>query len=258
MLYNYKDIKGTPPEMNRPSEDVSIDGKWLTGWNESYLRVLYTSGRHGLSIQESDSGKIPGRDGGIVYARSLPTRKIIVGCEIKTKTSAEMATFFSSLRALCYRNMELREIIFADDPEYRYFGRIISISEPESGKNNSKFEITVSCPDPYRYGIEKTASIKEMLSDSAQKGIPYKLIRYTTTPSDATLIKNVTTAEKIALQSAENSEITVDFIEARIYRGDINITSRLAFEASQFPEFIICHGDSVSGTGKMTYRKRMM
>lgn len=258
MLYNYKDIKGTPPEMNRPSEDVSIDGQWLTGWNGSHLRVLYTSGRHGLSIQESDSGKVPGRDGGIVYARSLPKRKIIVGCSIKTKTSAEMTTFFSSLRAFCYRNMELREIAFADDTEYRYFGRIVSISEPEPGKNNSKFEIAVSCPDPHRYGIEKTVSLQEMLSDSAQKGVPYKLIRYVTTPSGATLIKNITTAEKIALQSAENSEITVDFIKGRIYRGNVNITSRLAFEASQFPEFIICHGDSVSGTGQMTYRKRMM
>lgn len=258
MLYNYKDINGTPPEMNRPSEDVSIDGQWMTGWHGSSLRVLYTSGRHGMSIQESDSGKIPGRDGEIVYARSLPTRKIIVGCAIKTKTSAEMTTYFSELRAFFRQNMELREIIFADDQEYRYFGRIVSISEPESGKNNSKFEITISCPDPYRYGIEKTVSLQEMLSDSAPKGVPYKLIRYVTTPSDATLIKNVTTAEKIALQSAENSEITVDFIEARIYRGNVNITSRLAFEVSQFPEFIICHGDSVSGTGKMTYRKRMM
>lgn len=258
MLYEYKDINETPPEMNRPSEDVSIDGQWMTGWHGFSLRVLYTRGRHGMSIQESASGKIPGRDGEIVYARSLPTRKIIVGCAIETKTSAEMTTYFSELRAFFSPNMELREIVFADDQGYRYFGRIVSISEPESGKNNSKFEITISCPDPHRYGIEKTVSLQEMLSDSAQKGVPYKLIRYVTTPSGATLIKNITTAEKIALQSAENSEITVDFIKGRIYRGNMNITSRLAFEASQFPEFIICHGDSVSGTGQMTYRKRMM
>lgn len=257
MLYRFTDIDKMPSRMLRPSEDVAVDGEWLTGWNGIPLRVLYTIGRHGLSTQVNSSGKIMGRDGEIVYASSLPTRKISIMCVMKSKDSSRMVESFTELRAFLYRGTEMREFCFADDAEYRYFGRCISISEPQPGKNTVKFEITISCPDPYRYSEERTRSVQKMLDEIEPKGFAYKLIRYVVTPNGAELIKNITTQERIALNSTISSEVTVDFEKSAIFDGNKNITDKLAFESSQFPEFLIHYGDEVKATGVMTYRVRM-
>lgn len=257
MLYDFHDVNEGKSYMNDPSEDVSIDGGSLSNAFGDELRVLYTKDRLSYEMETETSGALPGRDGEMLFEARLPVRKIVVGCLAKTSDSASMTRLFHNLRQFLYRKDAPLEISFADDADFVRFGYCTALSDPEPGELCSKFEIEFTCLDPYRYSTVQTKDLKSLTKVNAWM-LPYKLIRFQTTPASNTILENRSNGQKIVVNESVGRSITVDFEKAKILSGSLDVTHKLAFESSDFPDFAIHEDDVLVGSGTMTFRVRAL
>lgn len=258
---NYSNIqKNNIITSELPSEACSFNDLFLEELVEGY-RTLTTRGRNTLEVTHHLSGKIIGRDGEIDFGSNIPSRLLEITYKLEADTPQELNAKFDVIKNYL-RNQGRLEIVFDDDEEFRFFGKLKSITEPTEGSIRVVGIIALICVDPYKYTRVKTFT-GGTLSDASLMDYPAKIEKIVVTLSTAaTLVKvtNSANANTITVTGAfaRGDKITFDFLKTKIYKGLIDITKDLAFESSYFPDMTIKNGNNITvsptATMLITYR----
>ncbi|MRG87009.1 distal tail protein Dit [Salinibacillus xinjiangensis] len=122
-----------------------------------YLKIKAISGR-GISQTELAMLEVPGMNGAHLQRKRRPPRPLEIEADIRANNPEELRIKMDELNGILAVD-EPVPIVFLDEPNITYYGI------PESTGENDEFpfmhqgQLTIICPDPYKYGPELTADI---------------------------------------------------------------------------------------------------
>lgn len=257
--------KNTTSISELPSEACLFNGVYLEELVKGYS-TLTTRGRNTLEVTQHLSGEIIGRDGEIDFGSNIPSRSIEVTYMLRADTPENLVVSFDIIKNYL-RNQGQLEMVFNDDPDYRFYGRLTGITEPTEGTLFVKGTMTFNCLDPYKYSVPKTFN-GGTLADTSLMDYQVKIEKIEVTLSgSASLVKitNSTTGETISITGSfiSGDKVTFDFLQTKIFKGLLNITKDLAWESSSFPDMRIKNGDNIvvspsTATTVITYRGKRL
>ena len=242
--YPYDDGWINPSEIwiNHKSLDQEIDG----------YKTLNVAGRETVGYSVSQAGDLAGRDGTVIYSRSISPRVLTVTYEMKHKTTDEYHIAYAKLSELLHTDVDGDvQISFGDDP-FMYKGQVTGKSSPEPGRlvQIGTFEIT--CQDPFRYQQEYTWVEKGRIILDEKAGThrtnPEISVRVGTA-THRIIIRNVTTGKRIIF---EDDFLVDEELSIRIYPrpsanlDGVNAMTSLAYANSDFGEFKVMEGDELT------------
>lgn len=248
-----------------PSEACAFNGAYLEDLIDGY-RTLTTSGRESLDIVHHTSGNIIGRDGEIEFGSNIPAREIEIEFSLVANTAEELIQKYDTLKNILRNHYGNHEMVFKDDPNYRFFGKLLMIDRPPKGKKKVVSMMTFICYDPYKYTDIKTVT-GNVFNDDELLGYEAKIeqITYTLTAGGSNpRLTNTTLGLPIAVKGdyLSGDKLIFDFMQAKIYKGLENITKDLMPEISYFPDFILKDRDNlttnISGTIEIKYRGKRL
>ena len=250
-MYEFNSM--TPTEGSQApisSVAVTIGGKTLDT-EVAGFRTLTVEGRELLGSSLSFYDDIPGRDGAWVKEETLPARQITVNYQIQAENNAEYRAAFALLNSLLRSpGREDRKIIFADEPEYFFMGRLAEAAQPETGTNTAKSSFVLYCQDPYKYHEAETVTGNPAVATLG--GIyPFAIKSIEVTiPADAqkVIIRNETTGRRIILNGSFTPGQVLKVEKDSITLNGQNIMSRLDYLESDWHQFKIREGDTISAT----------
>lgn len=119
-----------------------------------WFRIVDVYGR-GIATQSLDLISVNGMDGAHLSGVTTPPRFLELRVRIDATNRLELSERIDEINAI----LDVQEpvpIVFPDEPDFTYYG----LPEIASGEGRKTFftrdTITIICPDPYKYGPEKT------------------------------------------------------------------------------------------------------
>lgn len=160
-IYNFTDTVAGISQVGLPTEALMIvsdeypEGEYIENLIDGY-RTLTVKGRE-LMEQDVKSLEIGNRHGTTYQRRRYPERKITVEYQIITAgdTDEEKNENFREAFNTLNRILDFDEakLIFADEPDKYFVGRVEDVGEIEPGRYAVKGEMTFVCNDPFKYSV---------------------------------------------------------------------------------------------------------
>lgn len=132
------------------TEAVNINGVWLEELIPEY-KTLNVTGREALEVEISDQ-EIAGRDGSVYRTSNIRPRTLEITYRMKCSDALSFRAAYNTL--LAYLTNKELTLIFNDEPEYKWKGRLISIGQPVPGETIVRGSFAVYCLDPYKHAVE--------------------------------------------------------------------------------------------------------
>lgn len=213
-------------------------------------RTLNVSGRETVGYTLSQAGDLPGRDGTVIYSKSIAPRVMTVTYELKASNTTDYHEAYALLSQLLHTDGDV-EITFNDDP-YSYEGQVTAKSEPDPGELVQVSNFTITCQNPFRLGPEEeitgTGSLQVDVEGGLHRTNPeISVLLASDTPR--VIVRNITTGKRIIFEHAFKAG---DRLSIRIYPrpmanlNGVNAMPYLAFATSDFGEFKVRNGDRVT------------
>lgn len=264
-MYQFRDLEPKTAQ-NSPlsSVAITIGGKQLDGVLEGF-RTLNVEGRELLGSSLSFYDGIPGRDGAWIKEETLPYRTLTVHYLLEAKTNQEYRAKFNQLNALLREGGRIdKKIIFADEADCYFMGRLAEASTPDPSSNIARGTFALLCQDPYKYGgLETVTGRPAMAPQGAYYPFFIEKIK-ATIPSAATkaVVKNETSGKRIILDSNFSAGQVLEILPEKILLAGQNIMSKLNYLESDWHQFEISSGDTISITPsanvELTLRRRFL
>ena len=160
-IYNFTDTVAGTSQVGLPTEALMIvsdefpEGEYIENLIDGY-RTLTVKGRE-LMEQDVKSLEIGNRHGTTYQRRRYPERKITVEYQIITAGDTDEEKSENFREAFNTLNMILdfdeAKLIFADEPDKYFVGRVEDVGEIEPGRYAVKGEMTFVCNDPFKYSV---------------------------------------------------------------------------------------------------------
>lgn len=216
--------------------------------------TLNVEGR-GLFAKTSVVHRVDGRHGGLVQQGPYPTRYIKISFLLKAKNSKSFLSKLDQIKAILVKN-EHTVIEFGDENGYRV-GVLNSIEHPPVDYHQGIGALIFACANPYLMGPLKTGN--SVTSYYPDYPVYVESIKMTMSQSTSKVIlKNESTGKKIILNGTIPSGANIDINLKRILINGENKTSLLDYVLSDYQQFEVFHGDtlSVSPTTALTIEYR--
>lgn len=117
-----------------------------------YLRIKEIHGR-GISPSELTLIDVPAMDGAYYSQKRRPSRVIEIEADIRASNREELRTKLDQLNAILDVDQPV-PIVFPDEPDMIYYGIPESTGEGNEYTFLHQGQLTIICPDPYKYGDE--------------------------------------------------------------------------------------------------------
>ena len=117
-----------------------------------YLRIKEIHGR-GISPSELTLIDVPAMDGAYYSQKRRPPRVIEIEADIRASNREELRTKLDQLNAILDVDQPV-PIVFPDEPDMIYYGIPESTGEGNEYTFLHQGQLTIICPDPYKYGDE--------------------------------------------------------------------------------------------------------
>lgn len=246
----YSQLKANSPSTAvRSKSAMSFGGVWLDEVIEGY-KTLNVEGRETISYNLTTAGNLDGRDGTVVYAKSLTPRTLTVTYEMKGNTPEEYQRNYAKLNEILHTTKDA-EIRFNDDP-FIYYGQVSAKSLPEAGRLVQVQTFDIICQNPYRYGDPSTVSSSGVIelgeafgTHPANPEIKVELVA----PSTKIVIRNQTTGRRIIFdgkfKAGDILAVSI-YPNPRVTLNGLNAMTNLSFGTTDFGDFKVQHGDKVN------------
>ncbi|CDQ41513.1 distal tail protein Dit [Virgibacillus salexigens] len=119
-----------------------------------YLRIKKITGR-GMTNRELSLLEVPGMSGAHLERINLPPRPLGIEANIKAMNRQELRNKIDELNGILSVS-EPVSIIFPDEPNVVYYGIPEQAGEDDEFPFMHQGQLTIICPDPYKYEKEKT------------------------------------------------------------------------------------------------------
>ena len=220
-----------------------------------YLRIKEIHGR-GISPSELTLIDVPAMDGAYYSQKRRPPRVIEIEADIRASNREELRTKLDQLNAILDVNQPV-PIIFPDEPDMIYYGIPESTGEGNEYTFLHQVQLTIICPDPYKYSDEVIVEFPSDVVTVTNEGTaeadpvfelevlePVTFAMIQNQDEDYMMIGRPVSAEEIAFEREERilhdaMNSTVGWVEGVDIDGDISGTMVSAggkFVVSDFGE----------------------
>lgn len=196
--------------------------------------------------------------GSKIATQQLESRVIKVKYIMYYESFEDIRAFQRSLKLFLYRDEDV-PIIFKDEPQIIYYGRLSKFDEDDVTVYPSVFEgnYEIYCQDPLKYSATKEIGTNITINSPVET-TPQR-IEVKMTGSSSVQIRNTSTNAVIKITGAAiyaGNIVTFDFEKGKIFVNGIDRTSILDLE-SDFENFYIHRNDILTCTnGTMTIYAR--
>ncbi|MBO0962026.1 phage tail family protein, partial [Neobacillus sp. MM2021_6] len=121
---------------------------------KGYFIVNDVRGR-GITSDDIQLLKMPGMPGAFVSEESIPERILEVDISLKGETFEDLRKKIEELSSILHSGIS--PIIFADEIDREYYGKLGKVEDRNEKSCLYQATLYFTCPDPYKYGAEKTA-----------------------------------------------------------------------------------------------------
>ena len=158
------------------------------GGHDSYVLVNNVSGRD-LTNVENDKFTVSRMDGDYSsFSRVLP-RPLIVTVTVKGESRSDLMLRLERLNDVFYGEKEDVPIVFDDEPERIYFGKVDGLELIEETDVICKFNVLIHCSDPYKYSKEEiTTEVEDVVMVNNEGNEPTPPIIELTAKKKATFL----------------------------------------------------------------------
>lgn len=154
-MYNFKDTIDRILTPDRSSFALIVDGvNFEERWPE--FRTLRVDGRD-LAEYDITSTAAPSFDGEIYEDSLLTSRELKVTYQIRAASSDRLRRIYEEMNAFFFTR-RIAKFSFADDPNFYFVGGFAVNNPPPEDKNVVVGDMTVRCPQPYKYSNPTTKS----------------------------------------------------------------------------------------------------
>lgn len=151
---------------------IDLAGTFTDRDEGAYFIVNSVSGR-GITGVENTLIHVAGMDGSYPSSSRLASRQLTIDITMKGTSFEDLRKRIERLNEILFtRNVDV-PIVFNDEPDRVYYGRIDNVSDKFEASHIYQAQISIICSDPYKYGQEKKLTF----------------------PSDAVMFTNQGTAE---------------------------------------------------------------
>ncbi|WP_435029637.1 distal tail protein Dit [Levyella massiliensis] len=190
-----------------------------------------------------DTQSVPGRNGDVVMAQTLPAREITVHFVLKAKNSVGYIKKCRELNKLIQTDRESK-LSFSDE---KGFWRVYSskVDAPPYDWKEGTGAITFHCADPFLHGEIK--QFKDLSSKANSNAYALRLNKALLEANGKVILKNATTGVRIAFVKALTGQLLITQ-DAITLNGE-NIVPSLDIQSSTWKGFTIHPGDTITAEG---------
>lgn len=234
------------------SYNVTYNGQVLDEIIPGY-QTLNIAGR-GLLGRALDTVIVAGRVGDVVLGQRVPPRDITVYYLIKKTCNQEMQASLELLHTTLSSEADVT-FQFGDEDYYR-IGRLASVKNPPYDSYSGVGSFTIHCQDPYKYkAMPVLSGIKIVMPATSNNGYRLDQIDVTfTLLADGFSVKNVTTGRSIILLGDFMIGDKLRITDGGIWVNDQPAMHRLDFVNSDWQEFRLNAGDTITAAESMTMK----
>lgn len=264
-MYQFENLEPNVAEISSLSSvAMSFDGKKLDEVIEGF-RTLAVEGRELFGSSLSFFESIPGMDGAWIKEDTLPPRRITVHYQLEANDNQDYRAKFNLLNSLLREGGRTdKKIIFDDEPDYYFMGRLQDATEPDPSTNIARGVFVLFCQVPWKFGVEQVVTGRP--ATAPLDGLyPFHIEKIKVTiPSAATkvVVRNETTGKRIILDSNFTTGQVLEILSDTITLSGENIMSELNYQESDWFQFEINQGDKISTTPsanvELTLRRRLL
>src|SRR5690606_8503240 len=121
----------------------------------AYFIVNEVRGR-GLQGEENTLIGVAGMDGAYLSQRRKPVRYLEVDITLKGRSFEDLRRRIDRLNEILDTGKEIVPITFDDESDRTYYGKLDTVVDRLEKAKIYQATLTFICPDPYKYGPEKT------------------------------------------------------------------------------------------------------
>lgn len=194
---------------------------------------------------------IPGRDGSFVLIQKLPPRSITVYYALKAPNAREKQNRLESLHNALTTNADV-QFKFGDEDYYRY-GRLKEVEDPPHDQLQGIGSFLLYCQDPYKYKVVADLTGASITLPPGPL-YPYKinLMELVLDARAGLTVNNISTGKKIVLTGAFMDGQVLQIYSDKILLDGQNIMNRLDFINSDWREFELHPGNTITAPVSFT------
>lgn len=259
-MYEFIDVQDPAAKEDLPLEACKINGDYLDELVPGF-QTLQVEGREPISFTHYSSGESINRVGDCFYGKGIPPRTLKVRYAMRRSSQEEYLQSFDKLKnILVFEGKEIT-VSFRDE-SFVYYGHLEEMEQPEPGRLHVVSAFSILCHDPWKYGLVRSAGAG-LFQETRGLHYPVKIEAIEISPTKSHVkIENTSTGDKIILNGVTTGEpILINFDSDRIWQKHADITGKLSFEESSFPEFELRNGQTIvqeGGTIVIHYRPRRL
>src|SRR5690606_13607059 len=134
---------------------VNLSEQFTNEETGAYFIVNEVRGR-GLQGEENTLIGVAGMDGAYLSQRRKPVRYLEVDITLKGKSFEDLRRRIDRLNEILDTGKEIVPITFDDESDRTYYGKLDTVVDRLEKSKIYQATLTFVCPDPYKYGPEKT------------------------------------------------------------------------------------------------------
>ena len=234
------------------SYNITYRGRILDDIIPGY-QTLNIDGRGPLD-RALDTVTVAGRTGDVVLGQRIPPRNITVYYLIKRTSNQEMQASLELLHTALSSEGDVT-FQFGDEEHYRT-GRLASVKNPPYDSYSGVGSFTIHCQDPYKYkAMPVLSGFNIEMPETSSNG--YRLDRIDVTftlPAERFSVDNLTAGRSIILLDDFLVDDTLVITDSGIWVNDQPAMHRLDFINSDWQEFRLGAGDTITAAESMTMR----
>lgn len=236
--------------------NIIYDGINLDEFIQGY-ETVNVEGR-GLFAPKLNVLDIEGKDGAIVTSQQLPSRLLKVHFLIRANNATEKKKIESKLNNILISNEDV-EIRFTDEDAI-YLGRFSNYTDTPYDYFQGTGMFELYCQEPAKLSEVKTTSSSIESPDYPKIPVKWEEIRLNLTAGTSKItIRNSRNGQRVILNGSYTSGQVIIISHEKITKNGQNILADLDHVESEFHNFELIHGDSLTVTGatySIKYRER--
>ncbi len=253
-MYKFIGLDEQQQDISLPAVAMEFEGEYIEDLIEGY-RTLTVEGREVVDTNIKEISDVSGLDGSIFLGETIANREITVRFYLESDTSENYQIKLNRLKEILkQRRNTVVKVSFKDESDYFYKVVVVGLEDINISGNNTVSKIILKTVDPFKYSKELKVSTDRTHVVRRRYNYSHSFERIEIVQRDSSdylEIQNETTGAKIRLTqpSRTGDTIVIDFTTNKITLNSNDITNKLAFEVSQFPDFEINTGDRLDVAG---------
>lgn len=231
---------------------LTFNGSLLDEMLDGYT-TINVEGR-GLIGRVLSTVDITGRDGARVTGSKVSARGIRVHFLLEADNNSDFMGYLHILNDALKSDGDV-QFQFGDEEYYR-FGRLAEVENPPFDNHRGVGVFTLFCQDPFKYkDAESLTGASIAVPDVGNYPYRIKTIESTiATTRTGFTITNTTTGRKIILTGSfpAGQKLVIDHVAGTITLNTVNIKSRLDYINSDWRNFEINAGDTITADDDIT------